>query len=68
MASSDDVTVLGDTIMASLLDDTAAEVLEASGGVDVIDETDVLVISGTAHGKNIHIIGTSNSKQSTGNE
>ena len=44
-------TVLGVTLVANFSDETAADVLRESGAVDVSDETEVLVTSGTAQRK-----------------
>ena len=41
--------------MATVTDETAADVLREGGAVDVIDETEVLVTSGTAQSKYIYI-------------
>ena len=40
--------------MATVSDETAADVLREGGAVDVIDETEVLVTSGTEQSKYIY--------------
>ena len=47
----DIAAVLGETLVATVTDDTAENILRESGAVDVIDETEVLVASGTAQSK-----------------
>ena len=51
----DKATLLGETLVDSVIDVAVAEGLGASGATDVIDGTKMLVTSGTVHSKHMSI-------------